>query len=191
MKKILTMFMTVIILTGVLTACQGQQNGKGNDQKNDATPTPSAEGNAKHLEGDLSSIIDKIYENKPVDIAVETTAVDLTNADFLKYNTGLDSADKIKEVSVSEAMMTSTAYSLVLIRVNDSTDAEEVAKAVKEGIDPRKWICVEADDLSVVAYGDVVMLVMVDSSLADSVTSRQIVDAFKTVCGGDLTVDLQ
>lgn len=138
----------------------------------------------------LSEIIDMIYEKKPVEISVMTSSVDLTNADMLKYNTGLDSADKIKEAAVSEAMIGSQAYSLVLVRVNDSADAADVAQSMKDGINTAKWICVQADDLKVSAYNDLVLLIMVDSQLSDTVTSAEITDAFKEICGGTLSVEL-
>ncbi len=62
-----------------------------------------------------------------------------------------------------------------------------------DGINQNKWICVGADDLKVTASGDTIMLMMVQSSLSDTVTSDQIVDAFKTVCDGkvDLTLEKQ
>ena len=138
----------------------------------------------------LSEIIDMIYEKKPVEISVMTSSVDLTNADMLKYNTGLDSADKIKEAAVSEAMIGSQAYYLVLVRVNDSADAADVAQSMKDGINTAKWICVQADDLKVSAYNDLVLLIMVDSQLSDTVTSAEITDAFKEICGGTLSVEL-
>ena len=138
----------------------------------------------------LSEIIDMIYEKKPVELMVMTSSVDLTNADMLKYNTGLDSADKIKEAAVSEAMIGSQAYSLVLVRVNDSADAADVAQSMKDGINTAKWICVQADDLKVSAYNDLVLLIMVDSQLSDTVTSAEITDAFKEICGGTLSVEL-
>ena len=48
-------------------------------------------------------------------------------------------------------------------------------------------MCVEAGDLQVVGYGDVVMLIMVDEAFAaDGITSQAFVDAFKAVCGADL-----
>ena len=65
-------------------------------------------------------------------------------------------------------------------------DVATVAETMKSGIDTRKWICVEADDLQVVSYGDVVMLIMVDSQ--NGMTSQSFVDAFAKVCGGEVTV---
>ena len=146
---------------------------------------------AGSLEGmSLSAIIDAVYAIKPVELMLATSQVDIANADSLKYSTGLDSADKIKEAAVSEAMIGSQAYSLVLVRVNDSADAADVAQSMKDGINTAKWICVQADDLKVSAYNDLVLLIMVDSQLSDTVTSAEITDAFKEICGGTLSVEL-
>ena len=42
----------------------------------------------------------------------------------------------------------------------------------------------EADDLQVVSYGEVVMLIMVGSDTG--MTSQSFVDAFAQVCGGNV-----
>ena len=97
----------------------------------------------------------------------------------------------IDEALASESMMGSQAYSLVLARVKDASKMNEVANAMKDGIDQRKWICVEADNLRVVGAGDVVMLIMVSTELSDTITIDQIVDSFTTLCGGSLSVDLK
>jgi len=52
------------------------------------------------------------------------------------------------------------------------------------GIDQRKWICVEADDLRVAAAGDTVVLMMVSSEHADVATAADIIEAFGTIAGG-------
>ena len=52
-------------------------------------------------------------------------------------------------------MMGSMAFSMVLVRVAEDTDSKTVAESMKSGIDTRKWICVEADDLKVAGFGDV------------------------------------
>ncbi len=142
------------------------------------------------LKGDLTSIIDTIYEKAKVDLMLENTPIDLTNKDTVKYNMGLDDASKVKEAVVSEAMIGSQAYSLVLARINNADDAEAVAREMLNGIDQRKWICVMADDLQIVTYNDLIMLVMVDSNLKDAVTSQQVVDAFREMCGTDFDFKL-
>ncbi len=138
------------------------------------------------LEGDLTSVIDKIYENTGFDLMTANNTVDLKDSDSVQYYMGLEDASKIKEAVVSEAMMSSQAYSMVLARVNDGADAKAVADAMLKGINQRKWICVMADDLKVAVYGDSVLLVMIASSMEDVATSQKIVDAFEEICGGKL-----
>ena len=46
---------------------------------------------------------------------------------LLKSSTGLDSAEEISEAAVSEAMIGSIPYSMVLVRVKDAANARAVA----------------------------------------------------------------
>ncbi|HOO25037.1 MAG TPA: DUF4358 domain-containing protein [Clostridiales bacterium] len=156
--------------------------------KQQETTTNTSPG--KVLKGSLKEIIEAIYKVKNPNLMLESNLVDLNDRDTLKYYTGLDSAAKIREACYSEPAIGSQAYSLVLVRLKNSSDAKDVANAMKNGIDTRKWICVEADDLRVAAYEDVVMLIMVSSSLSESVTAAQIVDAYQKVCGGALSVNI-
>ncbi len=72
---------------------------------------------------------------------------------------------------------------MVLLRVNDSKDTKAVAKEMFEGINMSKWICVGADELRVATAGDTVMLVMLQDTLSDTITCKDIEDAFKKLCG--------
>jgi hypothetical protein len=173
-KRIMSIMM-VGILAVSLTAC-------GKAAGNEVSKGP---------EGELSDIIDQIYEQKNMELMLETTKLDLTDAETLKYYTGLSEATLVKEAAVSEAMITSQAYSLALVRVKDSKDAKTVAKEMLDGINPNKWICVGADDLKVAGCGDVVLLIMVDSNMSDTVTAEQMVEAFKTVSAGKLDFTLE
>ena len=135
----------------------------------------------------LLDIMDKIYEiDEPV-LNVFRDTVDISDPDAMFYNTGLNDLTNVKEAAISEPMIGSQAYSLVLVRVDDESKVSDVASAMKSGINPAKWICVEADDLQVVSYEDVILLIMVSSQLSDSATSQEIVDAFSQVCGGEVT----
>lgn len=133
--------------------------------------------------GTPTELIDKLYAKKSVELMLGTVSVDLSNADAVKGYLGLSDSSKIKEAAASEALIGSQAYSLAVVRVKNSKDAASVAASMKSGINPRKWVCVEADDLSIAYCGDVVMLIMVQSSMADMVTSAQMVTAFQSVCG--------
>ena len=139
------------------------------------------------LEGTPAEIIEKIYAQKSVEFAPMTLTPDDPDYgamwDWFSY-TGLTNGDSIKEAAVSEPMMGSIPFSLVVVRVNENADTKAVAEEMKNNIDTRKWICVEAGDLQVAGYGDVVMLIMVGEDTG--LTSQNFVDAFKTVCGADL-----
>ena len=138
--------------------------------------------------GSPSKIIDKIYAKKSVELPLETTELDLSDGDMFTAVTGLADSDKVKEAAYSESMMGSQAYSLVVVRVKKSKYAADVADEMLNGINPAKWICVEADDVRVAAYDDLVMLIMVSSQFEDTVTGKEMVSAFKKVCGGSLDV---
>lgn len=134
--------------------------------------------------GTPSEIIDKIYAKKSVDLSLATNTVDLSDAEMAKSITGISSLDKVESAAYSESMIGSQAYSLVVVKVKNKKNTKSIAQEMLDGIDQRKWICVEADDLRVAAAGDVVVLIMVDSQYEDTVTAKEIVNAFKSLCGG-------
>lgn len=176
-KTSLILFLVVALIAAFMSGC-GSPADKGTNEE-DLERLP--------LEGELSEIVEDIYGITGIDrnIAVETLPIDLTNFDSVKYNMGLEDSSKIKEAVVSEALVSSQAYSLVLARVKDPVDAEEVAQEMKAGIDQQKWVCVFADDIKVVTYYDIVMLIMVSSTLDEVTTAKGATDAFKEICGHD------
>ena len=70
------------------------------------------------------------------------------------------------------------------MRVAEGGDAKAVAQQVVDGVDASKWICVTADDVRAVVYGDVVLLLMVGSSLSDTLGDG-LVSAFSETVGGE------
>ena len=103
---------------------------------------------------------------------------------MLKSYTGLDSAEKITDVAAYEPMTGSQAFSLVMVRVANAGEAKTVAQQMKDNIDPRKWICVGADEVKVAGCGDTVMFIMLDSNLG--MKAQSFVDAFSDLSGGKL-----
>ena len=155
-----------------------------------AEPTTAPTEAAAKVEGTMEELLNKVVEINPVEFMGGTVPIDLTDTSEdglwnIKYNTGLDSAEGLTDAAVFGPMMGSIAFSMVMVRTAEGTDVKAVAETMKNNIDPRKWICVEADDLQVVSYGDVIMLIMVDSQ--NGMTSQSFVDAFAHVCGGTVT----
>lgn len=186
MKKLFGIFL-ILALAVFMTACRVDGSLEASIPTSTAIPATTAPTKLP-LEGSLEEIIKDIYAQQPVEFDVVTVRVDITDTEWsLISYTGLSSNEQITEAFASEAMIGAIPYSLVLVRVKDAADAEAVAQQMKEGIDPRKWICVEANDLKVAGYCDVVMLVMVSSDYAeDGISAQAMVDAFQAVCGSTL-----
>ena len=180
MKKIIALVLVMVMAIACLTACGG----------NTEQPTEAAtEAPTGPLSGTLEELLAQVIEIQPVEFMGGSMTLDLTDTSedglwMIKNFTGMDSAEGLTDIAVYEPMMGSIPFSLVMVRVAEGTDAKTVAEAMKAGIDTRKWICVEADDLQVVGYGDVVMLIMVGSDTG--MTSQSFVDAFKSVTGVEL-----
>ena len=130
----------------------------------------------------METLLNAIVEIQPVEFMGMSMPVDLADVDAVKYFTGLDSAEGVKEAAVFEPMIGSIAFSMVAVQVEEGADAEAIAEAMKAGIDTRKWICVEANDLLVATSNDVALLIMVDSN--NGLTAQSFVDAFNTVVAG-------
>jgi len=180
MKKMISMLLALTMVF-CLAACGGNNTP--------ATEAPT-EAPAVKVEGTMEELLNKVIEIQPVEFMGGAMPLDLTDTSedgkwMVKNYTGLDSADAITEAAFYEPMMGSIPYSMVMVRAAEGADVAAVAEGMKNGIDPRKWICVEADDLQVVSYGDVVMLIMVGSDTG--MTSQSFVDAFSQVCGGEVT----
>ena len=175
MKKFISMLLALVMVFS-LTACGGNANAE--------TEAPAEAPAAQPLAGTLEELLNQVVEINPVEFMGGVMPVDVTDTTEdglanLKYFTGLESNEGITEAAVFEPMMGSIAFSMVMVRFDETKDSQTVAEAMKAGIDQRKWICVEADDLMVASYGDVVMLIMVASD--SGMTAQSYVDAFQTV----------
>ena len=169
MKKIIALYLVLAMTAALFAGCAAKKAA---------------------LEGTPAEIIEKIYAQKTVEFSPVTLTPDDPDYGSMwdwAYYTGLADGNKVKEAAVSEPMIGAIAFSMVVLRVNEGEDAKAVAQEMKDNINTRKWMCVEAGDLQVAGYGDVVMLIMVDEAFAtEGVTSQDFVDAFKAVCGADL-----
>ena len=175
MKKVISMLLAFAMVFG-LTTCG-------------SSAEPEQTVPAVSLEGTMEELVNQVITEQPVEFMGGIMPVDLadTSEDGLwaiKYYTGLDNAEQIEDVAVYEPMMGSIAFSLVMVRAKDEVATKTLAESMKAGIDQRKWICVEADDLMVTGFGDVVMLIMVGSD--SGMTAQSFVDAFQKVCAAQV-----
>lgn len=113
---------------------------------------------SKNIEGSLPEIMEKLYEGISEDeMPMFVENIELNNENFKSY--AFVDVD-YKEALASESMTGSTPHSVVLIRLNNGSDAENVVKDIEKNADPRKWICVEAENVYVLSKGDLVVLIM-------------------------------
>ena len=172
MKKFISVILMAALALSLFAACGKDEAPKGAD-----------------LSGETcEALVNKIYETKMPQFALMTMPVDLADAETTAWLTGVSDPALLKEAVVSESMMGSQAYSLVMARVNDAAKAEEVANMMLENIDPAKWICVQADDIDAAIYGDLVLFVMIDSNF--DIPAADFIGAFKTIAGGNLDKEL-
>ena len=123
---------------------------------------------------DMQNMINTIYEGVEAELppTLNTQVVDISNVDILKSYTGLSSNENIDAVVVSEPMIGSQAYSLVLVKVKDGQDANAIAKEMSENIDTRKWICVEAEKLYATSQDNLAVLIMASDEWATPVYNK-------------------
>lgn len=127
---------------------------------------------------DLSALVDKLYEGQELFSSLVTQVIDVSNNEQVKMFTGLENGNDLEYAVASEPMITAQAYSLVLVKVKDGVNVNEVAKTMSENVDMRKWICVSAEILRATSSGDIVCLVMSDEEMTTSVYNR-----FKELAG--------
>ena len=119
---------------------------------------------APEADASLVALMDKIYGDKK-DIMVAQTV--LYNGMGSETERGLDWYLGTEDVQfdaglASEAMITSQAHSIVLLRMPQGADMEAAKAKIAESIDPFKWICVgvNPDKVRVESNGDLICVVM-------------------------------
>lgn len=169
MKKFLAMLCAGVLLTGMLTGCGNNSNGDNTQN----TENPFAD-------KELADVINEIYDTTgEIDVYVgEPEEVDES---MISYDIGTEDLTGIAQVVASEPMMSSIPYSLCLIRVEDGADVKDIRQRIFDEANPRKWICVEAEKVTVNNAGNVILLLMADKDIEETVYN-----AFVKVAGGNV-----
>lgn len=171
MKKLIAIALVLVMACGMFAACGKNDGGAAADKK---------------YEGTMEDAVNAIIEKSPVQFMGGLMPVDLSDTSedgmfAIQSFTGLESGENLSDIAVYESMMGAQAFSLVLVRVNEGVDVKAVAQEMSDNIDTRKWVCVGADEKIVAGYGDVIMLIMLDTGL--ELKAQSYLDAFKEVCG--------
>lgn len=128
---------------------------------------------------DLIALVNELYaENEELYPSLMTQEIDVSDTDSVSYMTGLENGKNLEYLVVSEPMMSSQAYSLVIAKVKEGVGADIIAREMSEKINTRKWICVSAEKLYATSSEDLVFLVMSSEKMA-----KPVYDAFKSKVG--------
>lgn len=124
-------------------------------------------------ESSIMEIYGKLYaglEDGPILNALWAMPFDAESAGYYIGAEGLD----IVEGYACEPMMSSVAHSVCLIRLAEGSDIEAAKAAIRENVNPNKWLCVGVDpaNIRVESIGSLILLVM------DDTHCQQIADNF-------------
>ena len=174
--KTIIIVVCIILVIAVIAGLVFVNSKKDNSQNEGNNNVVGMELNTTE---DLQNLITKTYENATIELPMlNTSVVDINDSNALKFSTGLDSNEGIEAVVVSEPLMSSQAYSLVLVKVKDGANVEDIKQKMFDNIDTRKWICVEADEVYATDSQNVVALVMANQEWA-----KPVYDSLKSLLG--------
>jgi len=131
----------------------------------------------------FSNIYEKLGDELP---SIDTQEIDVADEEMVKLFTGLKSNKNVEALVVSEPMMSSQAYSAVLVKVTEDANIEEMKKEMMNNIDVRKWICVSAEKVYVTNCENVIFLIMSSEDWA-----KPVYDEFKKEVDGNIGKELQ
>lgn len=131
---------------------------------------PKSEGESVNPNISLEELADKLYEGASEDIlpGVFTQELDEETLEFFVGTSDIE----FEEAIASEAQISSIAHSLVLIKLKDGQDVDKVKSEIKANLDPRKWICVEAEEVVVESNGNIILALMTNDDLADHIVEN-------------------
>lgn len=125
----------------------------------------------KNVEGSLEEIMDKVYASIPED----ERPMMLMNTEVTKENVEMYLGTKdieYEEALASESGVGSIAHSVVLVRVKDNADVEAIKEKIEKNVDPRKWVCVEAEEVEVESKGNLIILIMSSKANAEKIETE-------------------
>lgn len=129
---------------------------------------------------ELINLVNKMYEGNEEIIppSIQTQIIDTSDDVLVELFTGISNSDNFEYLVVSEPMMSSTAYSLVLAQVKDGVNVDEITEEMKNKIDLNKWICVSAEQLYATNSGKAICIVMTNKETAETLYNK-----FKELAG--------
>lgn len=122
-------------------------------------PAPTVNGNvAENDMASLQAIIDGMILDNPESFMIENVATD--DAEMFAYMTGLPTADGVASAVKFASQIMTSAYSVVIVTLEDGANAETVVKNFEDNIDWLKWVCVQPDSAAIATKDNQVLCLL-------------------------------
>ncbi len=121
------------------------------------------------IEGDLSELLSQVTKDATdPELSLVEAQVNEENFSWYLFIDPIEGAEAV----VSEPVIGSIPHCVALLRVPDTSDAEQVRSEIEEKLDPRKWVCAEAESTAVLRKGNLILLAMSDTGTVKKVTDN-------------------
>lgn len=159
MKKLAYALVVALVL---VTGCGKEEPKTDNNKENNIV-----------FNGNLEDYATKLYEG----VAEENLPMMLGNLELteedIEYYIGTKDI-KWEKAIASESMVGAVPHSVVIIRMSEDAtekDYEDAISKIETNANPRKWICVEAENVYVERNGNLIALIMTND-LADTIKTN-------------------
>ena len=134
---------------------------RGRDNQNNTSRFETAD--------DVKTMIKSIYNDLGDTLpALEFQGINDSTEAWKRY-TGLSDSSNVDYIVISEPLMNAQAYSLVVLKVKDTSKIESMKQEMYDNINMAKWICVSADKMYITNSDDIIFMVMASEDWATPV----------------------
>ena len=163
--KKLSLFVMIFAAMFLVTGC-GNDNKEKDKENKEETKEENKQDNTTNVEGKLEDLMTKVYEDIPEEerpMMLMNVEVNEENVEYYLGTTDIE----YEEALASESGVGSIPHSVVLVRVKENADINAIKTKIKDSVNPRKWVCVEAEKVVVENRGNLIILIMSSSDNVD------------------------
>lgn len=175
--KLLATLLAALMLT---TACAKSGDDDVTTDGSITTESPDTNATGDTISGEPLALLETIVTDAKIELAIDTAEM---TADISQYTVGLTADDMadVESAAISQAMMTSQAHMVALLKCKDADAAQTIKQKLHDQFDVRRWVCVLPDKCYVIESGSYVFFVATMEDYADP-----LFDAFKTQAGENI-----
>ena len=154
------------------------EEGEGEEVMPEVTPEeemPEIEFMPEEKLNEMMGLLDQLVGGINDELTVMNVEV---TSDMFEYLVGAAPVDGAYAVA-SSPMIGSIPHEVVLVELPEGTDVEAFAAEMEGNMDPRKWICVEAESCWIKTSGNYVVKVMSTNDMSAAIEAN-----FNTAFGG-------